>query len=253
MKITGNTTLHASRDRVWEALNDPAVLVRTIPGVQELRTAGQNSYQMILTAGVASIKGIYQGHVRLTDQQAPHSFILIATGSGAPGTVDARVRVRLAEAGDSETWLEYDADAAVGGMIGGVGQRVLTGVAKKTAGEFFQAVDDVLSGRAAEVPAEAGAPAAVPSPPAAVADGVYRAPAAAAGLAPRPGSEFAKGAVFGAAVALLGAVVGWLLGRRQLTGAPRRPVTTRDIMELACPHVSALASTPGAPSPTSWR
>jgi uncharacterized protein len=220
MKITGNTTLHATRDRVWEALNDPEVLVRTIPGVQELRTAGQDSYQMTLTAGVASIKGIYQGNVRLTDQHAPDSFILVATGSGAPGTVDARVRVRLAEAGDSDTWLEYDADAAVGGMIGGVGQRVLAGVAKKTAGEFFQAVDDVLSGRAAEVPAPAaGAPAAISAPPAAVPGAVYRAPAAAAasGLARRPGSEFAKGAVFGAAVALLGAVVGWLLGRRRLT------------------------------------
>jgi len=207
MKITGNTTLHASRDRVWAALNDPAVLVRTIPGVQELRTAGLDSYQMTLTAGVASIKGTYRGSVKLTDQNAPDSFILHAAGSGAPGTVDARVRVRLAEAGDSETWLEYDADAAIGGMIGGVGQRVLVGVAKKTAGEFFQAVDDVLAGRTAEGPSAA----AVPGIPAAVPEGVYRAPAAVR----RPESEFAKGAVFGAAAALLGAVVGWLLGRRR--------------------------------------
>jgi carbon monoxide dehydrogenase subunit G len=215
MKITGNTTLHASRDRVWEALNDPEVLVRTIPGIQELRTAGQDSYQMTLTAGVASIKGTYLGNVRLTDQHAPDSFILHAAGSGAPGTVDAKVRVTLAEAGDSQTRLEYDADAAVGGMIGGVGQRVLAGVAKKTAGEFFQAVDDVLAGRA-EVPAAAGgAPAAVPAPRAAAPEGVYRAPAAAPS-ARRPGSEFAKGAVFGAAVALLGAVIGGLLGRRRL-------------------------------------
>jgi uncharacterized protein len=215
MKITGNTTLHAARDRVWAALNDPEVLVRTIPGVQELRTEGQDAYQMTLTAGVASIKGIYQGNVRLTDQHAPDSFILHAAGSGAPGTVDARVRVRLSAAGDSETWLEYDADAAVGGMIGGVGQRVLAGVAKKTAGEFFQAVDDMLAGRTAEGPAAAaGAAAAAPAPRAAP-EGVYRAPVAAGRPSRWSGSEFAKGAVFGAAVALLGAVVGGLLGRRR--------------------------------------
>lgn len=221
MKIAGNTTLHASRDRVWQALNDPEVLVRTIPGVQELRTTGQDSYQMTLNAGVASIKGTYQGSVKLTDQQAPDSFILHAAGSGAPGTVNAKVKVTLAEAGDSETRLEYDADAAVGGMIGGVGQRVLSGVAKKTAGEFFQAVDDVLTGRVAEVPAAVATPGAleaIPAPVAAAPEGVYRAPAAAAAAGPLarlPGSEFAKGAVFGAAVALLGVVVGGLLGRRR--------------------------------------
>jgi uncharacterized protein len=216
MKITGNTTLHASRERVWEALNDPEVLVRTIPGVQELRAAGQDSYQMTLTAGVASIKGIYQGSVKLTDQRAPDSFILHAAGSGAPGTVDAKVRVRLAEAGDSETRLEYDADAAVGGMIGGVGQRVLAGVAKKTAGEFFHAVDDVLAGRTTQAAPAAAPGALAAASPGGVPEGVYRAPVAAAGPGARLSrSDFAKGAVFGAAVALIGVVVGGLLGRRR--------------------------------------
>jgi uncharacterized protein len=214
MKITGNSTLHASRDRVWEALNDPEVLVRTIPGVQELRTAGQDSYQMTLIAGVASIKGTYQGSVKLTDQHAPDSFILHAAGSGAPGTVDAKVRVTLAQAGDGLTRLEYDADAAVGGMIGGVGQRVLSGVAKKTAGEFFQAVDDVLAGRTTGAASAPGALAA--ASPGGVPEGVYRVPAAAAGPSTRLlGSDFAKGAVFGAAVALVGVVVGGLVGRRR--------------------------------------
>jgi uncharacterized protein len=223
MKITGNATLHAPRDRVWQALNDPEVLVRTIPGCQELRANGQDSYQMTLTAGVASIKGTYQGSVKLTDQRPPADFMLHASGAGGPGTVDAKVKVTLAEEGDGETRLDYDADAVVGGMIGGVGQRVLTGVAKKTAGEFFRAVDDVLAGRAPAVPAAAGAPGAPAAAGAphegARADapaGVYRAPAAAPGgpLARVP--EFAKGAVFGAAVALLGVAVGAIVaGRRR--------------------------------------
>ena len=64
-------------------------------------------------------------------------------------------------------------------MIGGVGQRVLSGVAKKTAGEFFAAVDDVLSGRAPSVPApreEAAGPVAGAAP----APGVFTAPPAPA-------------------------------------------------------------------------
>ncbi len=149
MMVSGSATLNASPDAVWRALNDPAVLVRTIPGCQRLEAVGEDAYTMTVTAGVASIKGVYTGQVRLSDQQPPDSFVLTASGSGAPGTVSADVRVKLTDAGGGTTSLSYDADAIVGGMIGGVGQRMLTGVAKKTAGEFFAAVDDVLNGRAA--------------------------------------------------------------------------------------------------------
>src|SRR3712207_6498404 len=105
------------------------------------------------SAGVASIKGVYQGDVELTDQQPPGSFVLKASGAGAPGTVSADVKVTLTGDGAGRTRRDYDADAVVGGVIGGVGQRVLSGVAKKTAGEFFQAVDGVLTGAATAVPA----------------------------------------------------------------------------------------------------
>ncbi len=67
MKVTGSATLHAPIDRVWAALNDPAVLVRTIPGCERLESTGENAYAMTVTAGVASIKGTYAGKVALTD------------------------------------------------------------------------------------------------------------------------------------------------------------------------------------------
>ncbi|MGH8870141.1 MAG: SRPBCC family protein [Actinomycetes bacterium] len=216
MKVTGSATLHAPREKVWQALNDPAVLVRTIPGCQRLEETGPDQYTMTLFAGVASIKGTYTGQVRLTDQQQPGSFVLRASGAGAPGTVQADVTVTLAENGGS-TLLSYDADAIVGGMVGGVGQRMLTGVAKKTAGEFFSAVDDVLTGAApAGAPEVPGAvvPAGGPTGGVAASPGVYRAPVVAGAGGPL-GSDFVRGAVFGAAVALLGAVVGGWASRRR--------------------------------------
>ena len=212
MKVAGSATLNASRDAVWEALNDPAVLVRTIPGCQRLETIDADAYAMTITAGVASIKGTYQGEVRLTDQQPLDSFVLKASGAGAPGTVSADVRVTLIEVDQTTTSLAYDADAIVGGMIGGVGQRMLSGVAKKTAGEFFVAVDDLLSGKTPAV-AAAGASSAAPGGPAAGAlPGVYEAPAAAA-VTRTP--DFALGVAVGAAAALVGALVGgWLTRHR---------------------------------------
>lgn len=212
MKVSGTARLAAPVDRVWAALNDPAVLVRTIPGCEQLEQVGPDSYRMTVTAGVASIKGTYLGDVVLTEQQPPSSFLLRASGSGAPGTVSADVRVELAPDGEAGvTVLRYDADAVVGGPVGGVGQRVLTGVAKKTAGEFFKAVDDVLAGRVPEaipVAVPAVVPGATEQAPA-----VFRAPApSAVALA---GDRFVQGAVFGASVALLGALVGGLVARRR--------------------------------------
>ena len=215
MKVTGSATLHAPREQVWTALNDPAVLVRTIPGCHQLEEVGPDTYRMTLTAGVASIKGSYQGDVALTDQEQPGAFTLRASGAGAPGTVSADVRVTLSEAEAGTTRLEYDADAVVGGMIGGVGQRVLTGVAKKTAGEFFAAVDDVLTGKAPLLPAPRGEATDVVAGAALPAAGVDTAPGGGAAAAGPLSSDFVKGAVFGAVVALLGALVGALGARRR--------------------------------------
>jgi uncharacterized protein len=243
MKVTGTALFDAPREQVWEALNDPAVLVRTIPGCQRLEAIGPDAYTMTITAGVASIKGLYAGEVRLTEQAPLDTFVLEASGSGTPGTVSASVLVRLSDADGADgprTSLTYDADAAVGGMIAGVGQRMLAGVAKKTAGEFFSAVDDLLTGNAArasdgaatETETEAGPPAATSGQdgaPAGTGAGagkvsaptgpgrVYEAPGAGAALgSAAAGADFTRGALVGAAAALLGALVGgWLAGRRR--------------------------------------
>jgi len=214
MKVAGSATLHAPRENVWAALNDPAVLVRTIPGCLQLEEVGPDTYRMTITAGVASIKGTYQGDVALTDHNQPGAFTLRASGAGAPGTVSADVRVTLSDEGVDGTRLDYDADAIIGGMIGGVGQRVLSGVAKKTAGEFFEAVDDVLTGKAPTVPAPREETAHPMAMTAGDGPGVFLAPGARYGRDEANG-HFLRGAVFGAVVALAGVLVGGLVTRRR--------------------------------------
>lgn len=210
MKVSGSVRLSAPRDHVWEALNDPAVLVRTIPGCQRLEAIGADAYQMTITAGVAAIKGVFVGEVRLTDQQPPDTFVLKAAGAGAPGTVSADILVSLVEEdGGRATAVSYDADAIVGGMIGGVGQRMLTGVSKKTAGEFFSAVDDVLTGKSGpHIPAGEGDSADHPA-------AVFEASGAGSPAGPANGSGFLRGALVGAGAALAGVLVGgWVAGHR---------------------------------------
>src|SRR5262245_56690431 len=146
MKISGEATINAPVEKVWDALLDPAVLVRTIPGCERLEATGENSYAMTVTAGVAAIRGTYAGTCELRDLHEHESLVMSAKGSGAPGTIAADVQVRFTSNADGSTSVAYDADTIVGGMIGGVGQRMLGSVSKRMAGEFFGNVEKVLIG-----------------------------------------------------------------------------------------------------------
>ncbi len=147
MNLDGSAVLHADRERVWSVLTDPAVLARTIPGCLSLEQVGDDEYRMNVSVGVGAIKGTYTGEVRLADQKRPASYVMHASGAGGPGQVKATVTIELNEFGPGETTLTYSADAVVGGPVAGVGQRMITGVAKRMAAQFFAAVDDELSGR----------------------------------------------------------------------------------------------------------
>jgi carbon monoxide dehydrogenase subunit G len=212
MKISGTAALKAPVDQVWAAFNDPAVLARTLPGCQELHEVGPDSYRMTMTAGVASIKGTYEGEVALIEQNPPGSFVLRASGAGAPGTVGADVRFSLNDSATGGTDLGYDAEAVVGGVIGGVGQRMLTGVAKKMAGQFFAAVDADIAGVRVPVPAERvkalGSEVGAPGSP------LTYAGAPAGRRTAFQGRDFLLGALAGAAIALAGVAVGFAAGRR---------------------------------------
>jgi carbon monoxide dehydrogenase subunit G len=212
MKISGTAALNAPVDQVWAALNDPAVLARTIPGCQELREVGPDAYKMIVTAGVASIKGTYEGDLAVIEQNPPGFFVLKAAGAGAPGTVGADVKISLVESAAGGTDLSYDADAVVGGVIGGVGQRMLTGAAKKMAGQFFASVDADIAG--VRVPVSAEDAVRIPVGAGVSGSQTTYAPTASAGRPAFQAKDFLYGTLTGAAIALAGVGAGIVAGRR---------------------------------------
>ena len=203
MKISGANAIPFPVARVWDALLDPAVLVRTIPGCERLETTGENAYAMTVTAGVAAIKGTYDGTCVLSDLVEHRSLVMRLQGAGAPGTIDATVQVTFEEA-DHGTRISYEADAVVGGMVGGVGQRMLSSVSRRMAKEFFDNVAASLGDQpapASAVPISEGA-----------AGPVYTAPArtTSAGVS----NDFLTGIAVGAGLVLLGVVAGrWSRGR----------------------------------------
>lgn len=218
MNISGTERIAAPREQVWTALQDPAVLARTLPGCVGLVATGDDTYEATMEVGVASIRGTYRGTVRLTDAEPPASYRMHVAGAGVPGTVDANVAVRLDET-DGATAVSYDADAQVGGMIGGVGQRMLGGVAKRMAGEFFRAVERDLAGAAeGAVPpgderSNADAATATEAPATTVGSRPAFAPPTRAAVSEGRPTELVSATVAGGLLALAGVLVGRRLGR----------------------------------------
>ena len=155
MKINGSAVLHAPPERVWAAVTDPAVLAAVIPGCdvadadrgEPVRAHGEPRRR--LDQGQLFGRGVVRRSAssRSRSPCAPRD-------PAVPGTIDTTVAVTLDEHPDG-TELDYEADAMVGGMVGGVGQRVLAGVAKKTAGLFFSAIDAQITGGRRRLPAAA--------------------------------------------------------------------------------------------------
>jgi uncharacterized protein len=234
MKLSGSAVLHAPAEQIFNSMQDPRFLVRTIPGCQQLEVVGPDEYQMTINAGVASIKGTYLGTVRMLDPVPPQAYTLKASAQSAVGTVDADARISLEDRGGGATELRYDADARIGGTVAGVGQRVLTGVARKMADEFFAAVDRELgNGEVGLAPAvePAAAATAAGGEPAAGPAGDASSPGAATAAAPRLGETFRRpappareplpawqvalaGAAVGAAIAFIGVLLGARSARR---------------------------------------
>lgn len=216
MRIAGTATLAAPPAEVYDSMQDGRVLAATIPGVQSLEQLSDDHYKLSITAGVAAIKGTYDGEVVLSQQNRPESFVMTASGAGAPGTVRADVTITLEETESGGTMLSYDADAVVGGMVGGVGQRMITGVAKKMAGVFFNGLDGVIANGVPET-----AVAAAEAPSAAIGSTMALPIAAAAGSSVGTGAPAAAqsvrgtliAAAAGAGIALVGVVLGSALTR----------------------------------------
>jgi len=147
MKLEGSYDIAAPRERVWSAFLDPEILRQAIPGCEKLEAVGDGEYKATMKIGVAAVKGTFEGKVRLFDQKSPESYRMAVEGSGSPGFIRGETQISLAEAGPG-TKVSYTADVQVGGLIAGVGQRMLGGVSKMLADQFFTRMGQLLQGHA---------------------------------------------------------------------------------------------------------
>ena len=159
MDMEGSRVLHVTREQAWAALNDPEVLKACVPGCDRLEASGENQYAVGMAVKIGPVSARFAGKIALSDIVPPSGYTLAFEGQGgAAGFGKGNARVRLADHAEG-CELGYAANATVGGKIAQMGQRLIDGVAKSMAEDFFRRFDDELRRR--HPPAE-GTPAAAP-------------------------------------------------------------------------------------------
>lgn len=136
MEITSSYVIQGPRQSVWAHLLDPRALSACVPGMQALELIEANTYKATLTAGAGPVSGTFDGTVTLSDVVEPESYRMTVQGKGRPGFVKGAATIRLTEEGEI-TRVDVAADVQVGGLIAGVGQRLLGTVSKTMMDKFF--------------------------------------------------------------------------------------------------------------------
>lgn len=145
--IEGEETIAAPIAKVWEGLNDPAILKACIPGCQSLDKKSDTEMAATVVLKIGPIKATFAGEVTLKNLKPPHSYTISGEGKGGiAGFAKGGADVTLTETGPSETVLKYEAKADVGGKIAQLGSRLINSTSKKLAGEFFSSFGKKMNG-----------------------------------------------------------------------------------------------------------
>ena len=159
MEMTGEQLIPAAQAEVWRGLNDPEMLKSCISGCESIERLSDTEYTVVTTAAIGPVKAKFRGKLLLAEINPPNSYTLHFDGQGgAAGFGKGSAQVSLAAEGTG-TRLTYAVKAQVGGKLAQIGSRLIDGVAKKLADDFFSAFNQKLA-----VPAAAAAESAAETP-----------------------------------------------------------------------------------------
>ena len=144
MKLSGSYQINLEKQKVWEALNDPEILRKSIPGCEEFKKDSETEFTATATNKIGPFNASFTGNIELKEINAPHSYIIEGSGNSPVGFASGKAKVKLEES-ENGTKLIYEVEANVGGKIAQVGSRLIDMTAKKMADIFFGNFSDLIS------------------------------------------------------------------------------------------------------------
>ena len=144
MKLSGSYQINLSKEKVWEALNDPEILKKSIPGCDEFIKNSATEFTATATNKIGPFNASFTGEIELIDLDPPNSYKITGSGNSPVGFANGEASVLLEEF-EGGTKLTYTVEANVGGKIAQVGSRLIDMTAKKMADVFFGKFTELIS------------------------------------------------------------------------------------------------------------
>lgn len=155
MKFEGRERVPGTPAATFARLLDPAVIRRCTPGLEKLDEVAPGRFDALLEVKLPAVSGRFTGTVEHVERVEGERLRLRLAGKGPPGHVEGQASFALAAVPEGSE-IAWQADVQIGGVIARLGQRMLSGVAKEMASQFFEAFTAVA--REATAPAGAGVP-----------------------------------------------------------------------------------------------
>ena len=144
MKLNGSYQINLEKQKVWEALNDPEILRKSIPGCEDFKKDSETEFTATATNKIGPFNASFTGNIEIKDVNAPHSYVIEGSGNSPVGFASGQAKVKLEDFEDG-TKLTYEVEANVGGKIAQVGSRLIDMTAKKMADIFFGNFSNLIS------------------------------------------------------------------------------------------------------------
>jgi hypothetical protein len=124
MHLEGSFETRTSRKAVWDFLLTPKDIAPCFPDLQTLDVLGPDSFRAKVRVGLGLVKGNMDFEFHIVDQVPPRSAKLVGTGRGVGSSVGIQTGFTLDELG-SGCRVGWVADVTMGGIIAGLGSRLL--------------------------------------------------------------------------------------------------------------------------------
>ena len=140
MNLRGEKQFDAPRDKVWEVLNDPTRMAKSMPGVESFDVQDDRHW----TANVKVPLGL--GALRMTvamekTEEREREFAKMAIkGNGVGAVMNMQTSFHLTDA-DRRTTMNWEADVHILGPVGSMGQRVLQPIVNQQVAQVLGALD----------------------------------------------------------------------------------------------------------------
>lgn len=157
MEFEGEITINADKERIWELISDPELLVQCVPGAKEVNRVSEDKYTGVIERGLAGVSISLDGEVEMTELNPPDNIVAEASGQDTRtnSRMDATAEMTITETDEGST-LSYYIDMDFTGRLATLGSRIVKRKINSDINTYFDNLQQMAEGDGEESEEKSG-------------------------------------------------------------------------------------------------